>query len=243
MLTQDVPGTVQSIELRLVAPPDHSGVAPFYMSKTEITWDLYDIFVYAQDRNDGVNDEADAVTRPSKPYISMDRGFGKAGYPAISMSYLGAQEFCEWLSRKTGRTYRLPTQAEWSAACEAGGVEAEELLEFAWFKDNSDFKTHPVARASADNSGLHDLHGNAAEWCSGEDGRPVVMGGCYRDAAENLSCNVSLSPSDDWNASDPQIPKSKWWLADGGFIGFRVVCETRESAAAGAEQQGTSGQK
>jgi hypothetical protein len=225
MITQDVLGTVQSIHLRRIVPNGDSPALPFYISQMEITWDLYDIFVYARDRDDAGEDDADAVTRPSKPYISMDRGFGKAGYPAISMSYLGAQTFCEWLSTKTGRTFRLPTQAEWQAACESSGVEAHELSDHAWFKDNSDFKTHPVGKARPDENGVHDLYGNAAEWCTTATGQPVIMGGCYRDAADKLSCQVATAPSDDWNASDPQIPKSKWWLADGGFIGFRIVCE------------------
>ena len=44
------------------------------------------------------------------------------------------------------------------------------------------------------------------------------------DRPEKLGCSGRVLPSEDWNASDPQIPKSVWWLADGGFVGFRVVC-------------------
>ena len=69
------------------------------------------------------------------------------------------------------------------------------------------------------------MWGNAAEWVTGDGGRPLVVGGSYRDAADRAGCAAAVTPSDAWNASDPQMPKSVWWLADGGFVGFRVVCE------------------
>ena len=69
------------------------------------------------------------------------------------------------------------------------------------------------------------MSGNAAEWCHGPEG-PVTRGGCYRDRREAVGCAARVPPVPAWNASDPQLPKSEWWLADGGFVGFRVVCET-----------------
>jgi formylglycine-generating enzyme required for sulfatase activity len=208
-------------------------VRPLYMSATEITWDLYDLFVYRLDEGDGEDDPGvDAVTRPSKPYIPPDRGFGHAGYPAISMSALGAQEFCVWLSAKTGRRFRLATEAEWQHACLSGlpgpyGFEggAEELGEFAWYKGNSKEKTHAAGRKRPSAWGLHDMHGNAAEWVIGLDGRPQVRGGSYLDPAEDVTALARRRQTPDWNASDPQFPKSQWWLADCTFVGFRVVCE------------------
>jgi formylglycine-generating enzyme required for sulfatase activity len=199
-------------------------VRPFYMATTETTWDLYDLFVYRLDEDDpGLTDKgADAVTRPSKPYIPPDRGFGHAGYPAISMTHKGAQDFCKWLSRRTGRTYRLPTEAEWQ---HAAGAEPPELGDHAWYKANAGPKTHPVGTKAPSARGLHDVRGNVAEWCNGLDGTPVARGGSYLDPAEGVSAAARQLQTSDWNMSDPQFPKSSWWLADCTHVGFRVVCE------------------
>ena len=62
----------------------------------------------------------DAISRPSKPYLPPDRGFGHDGYAAISLSHKNATEFCVWLSARTGRKYRLPTVVEWAHAAMAG---------------------------------------------------------------------------------------------------------------------------
>ena len=226
------PALIEGGERRVTSPE------PFWIAKTELTWDLYDTFVFGLDQS-GTPDESavDAVTRPSKPYIAMDRGFGKSGYPVISVSYHGAEMFCEWLSKKTGRTYRLPTEAEWSLACAIGDICPGGLDDHAWHKGNSDFKTHPVGTKKPDALGLHDMYGNASEWCSGGDDEPVTMGGSYRDSAQEIGCTMRVEPSDAWNASDPQIPKSVWWLADGGFVGFRIVCIPQEDEGASNGQE------
>jgi formylglycine-generating enzyme required for sulfatase activity len=136
----------------------------------------------------------------------------------------GATAFCVWLSRKTGRRYRLPTEAEWRFACGRGRISAAEVGRYAWYRGNADFKTHAVGTREADAAGLHDMYGNASEWCTGTDGLPVTLGGSYRDPIQRLGCAARVTPSAAWNQSDPQIPRSVWWLADAGFVGFRVVC-------------------
>jgi formylglycine-generating enzyme required for sulfatase activity len=160
----------------------------------------------------------------------MDRGFGHGGYPAISMSFKGAGAFCEWLSKKTGHHYRLPTEEEWELACRAGssarfshGDDEEALAAHAWYRKNSERTTHTVGTKKPNALGLHDMHGNAGEWCVGADGKPIVRGGSYRDPAEKIIVDFRREPSRSWNRSDPQIPKSKWWLADCSFVGFRIV--------------------
>ncbi len=226
----EIKGTTLSIEMVPVTPKDAAaGVKPFYIAKVETTWDLYDVFLFGFDQKEpnGSTPEADAITRPSKPYISMDRGFGHAGFPAISISYYGAKKYCEWLSIKTGRTYRLPTVAEWQLACGQGAVAKDKVAEFAWCKENAEGKTHAVGTAKADALGLFDMGGNASEWCTDAEGKGVTLGGTFRDAADAVGCGSVVPYSSDWNASDPQFPKSKWWLADGGFVGFRVVCESK----------------
>jgi formylglycine-generating enzyme required for sulfatase activity len=200
-------------------------IKAFWISETEITWNAYDAYVFGLDKPDGAGARGrDAVARPSKPYISMDRGFGHSGYPAISMSYQGAKSFCAWVSVKTGREYRLPTELEWRHACELGDIDPARLGTHAWYRSNSGAKTHRIATRAPDALGLSDMYGNASEWCTGTDKKPVTLGGSYRDASYQIGCAARVPPSDAWNASDPQFPKSKWWLADAGFVGFRVVC-------------------
>lgn len=223
-IRDEIKGTTLSIELVRIEPAD--GSKPFYIATTETTWDLYDVFVFGFDRDAGASSaEADAVTRPTKPYILTDRGYGHAGYPAISMSFLGAKGFAEWLSAKTGRRYRVPTVAEWKAACATSAIPADRVDEFAWHAGNSESKTQAVATRKADAAGLFDLWGNVGEWCVTDEGRGVVLGGTFRDAADAIGCAASRAFSPDWNASDPQYPKSRWWLADADFVGFRLVCD------------------
>ncbi|MBX3355118.1 MAG: SUMF1/EgtB/PvdO family nonheme iron enzyme [Phycisphaeraceae bacterium] len=217
-----IPGSALDLELVRV---DLGLDRPLWMSRSEITWDMLDAFVYAFDLEDDEATEVDGITRPSKPYISMDRGFGKSGFPAISVNHRLATEFCQWLSARSGRTLRLPTLDEWRRACERSGIDAASLPDFAWCAENAGQKTHPVRSRQADRLGLHDLFGNAAEWVDAGDGAFRVVGGSFRDSAATMSCAMALERDPAWNASDPQIPKSIWWLADGGFVGFRVVVE------------------
>jgi formylglycine-generating enzyme required for sulfatase activity len=208
-------------------------VGPFWIGKTELTFDAFDLYVYSLDEPDPTHPVlVDGVTRPTKPYHPPDRGFGKEGFAAISLSYKNATEFCVWLSKKTGKRYRLPTEAEWQWACRAGtktnyffGDDPAPLEDYAWFREDSDFAPHPVATKKPNAWGLHDTLGNVVEWCVGLDGAPVACGGSFRDPAEKLRCDSRVRQDKSWNATDPNIPKSQWWLTDGPFVGFRVVCE------------------
>lgn len=241
--TETIPGTLVKFDMVALpggtfqmADPTKGGAArlvtvkPFWIGKTELTWDVYDVYALGLDKPAKQSPKgADAVSRPSRPYGAPDRSFGHQGYAAISISYHAAQQFCRWLSAKTGKKYRLPTEAEWEYACRAGGpaqkLSGEALEKVAWFWDNSDDKTHPVGQKAPNAWGLHDMLGNAAEWCQGLDGVPVVRGGSFQDRAERVHCGARARQTPDWQATDPQNPKSKWWLTDGAFVGFRIVRE------------------
>src|SRR5436853_5121556 len=146
-------------------------VAPFWIGKTEVTWDEYDVWVYRLDiaaaAVPGGPDSADATARPSRPYGAPDRGFGHHGYPALAMTYTAAQGYCAWLSARTGRHYGLPTDAQWTRALAAGlggdtSLSAERRDALAWYADNAANQAHAVATKHADALGLYDLLGNVA---------------------------------------------------------------------------------
>jgi formylglycine-generating enzyme required for sulfatase activity len=247
---QEVPGAAYKIRMVAVIGDSDRKIAPFWISQVEIPWEAFDVFVYRLDETSGELKQADAVTRPSKPYLPPDRGFGHEGFPAISMSYQCATAFCQWLSERSGKNYRLPTEKEWELACRAilsfeeesalfkndYGIDNYEsaLKDYAWFVDNADGAPHAVGTRKPNRWGLHDMHGNVQEWCIDADGQPITKGGSYRDSAEKLKVSARALPEPSWNGSDPQIPKSKWWLADAPFVGFRIVCEVPEEAAATA---------
>jgi formylglycine-generating enzyme required for sulfatase activity len=202
--------------------PETIVIASCYVLTTEVTWDLYDIYVYELDEPD--------VSRPSKPYIPPDRGFGHDGYPAIGMTYQAAKGFCEWLSLKTGLEIRLPTASEWTFLAVGESLDAyccetntETLSKVAWFAANAQHSTHSVGEKLPNASGLFDMHGNAAEWVENDARKPFAMGGGFRDSAEECTATSMQQQLRSWNTSDPQIPKSSWWLADCSWVGFRFV--------------------
>lgn len=155
-------------------------IEPLWMGKYEVTWDEFDLFAFSLDikrraENSAVKPETeklvDAVTRPTKPYADMTFGLGHSGNPAICMTHHAAMEYCRWLSAKTGKVYRLPTEAEWEYACRAGsktaysfGDDPARLGDYGWFVDNAE-KPMKVGKKKPNAWGLYDMHGNVAEWC------------------------------------------------------------------------------
>jgi formylglycine-generating enzyme required for sulfatase activity len=152
-------------------------VRPFWIGKLEVTWNEYDLFWgrikkgQRADVNTG-NKEADAVSRPTPPYADETFGHGRDGHPVICITHHACMEYCRWLSAVTGKTYRLPTEAEWEYACRAGtktaysfGDDPKKLGEYAWYAENSEDVTHVVGKKKPNPWGLYDMHGNVAEWC------------------------------------------------------------------------------
>jgi len=221
---ETIPGTLVTFEMVRVPGDD-----PFYIGRTEVTWDMYDVFALGLDAA-AKTVGADAIARPSQPYGAPDYGWGHAGYPAISIARSAAEAFCAWLSTKTGKTYRLPTDAEWARAAAlaagSGVLSSSKRDALAWHRGNSSGTTHPVGARSADALGLFDLFGNAAEWVSTPDETAVTRGGSFRDAADAVGPDARATQDDSWNERDPQLPKSRWWLSDGPFVGFRLVMKS-----------------
>jgi len=160
--------------------------------------------------------------------------------PVESVSWEDAVRFCKMLSelpseKKEGRTYRLPTDAEWEYACRAGKngddpfFDANEMNDYIWNDSNSGSITHRVAMLRPNEWGLYDMRGNVDEWCNDwfadypkcavidpmgpDDGSErIVRGGNYSDIDGFY-----------WNDRSSRDP-----LTRERYIGFRVVMTTSE---------------
>lgn len=200
-------------------------VAPFLIGATEVPWELYDIFYLKFDLPRAERAAVDSKLRPSSPYGAPDRGFGHRGWPAMSLTHDAARRFAAWLSERTGHRYAVPTDAQWQRAADLAfaGMAADAMAARSWSAANADATTHPVGALPADGLGLVDLLGNVGEWVTGEDGTPWLRGGTFLDSPDSISITTRARQQPSWNQTDPQSPKSRWWLSDGPFAGFRLV--------------------
>ncbi len=232
-------------------PQRKLAVPAFWIGKHEVTWDEYELFMFAPDlAGPAENEKPDAVSHPTKPYGDPSFGMGIEGYPAISMTHHAASKYCEWLSAKTGHFYRLPTEIEWEYAARAGtataysfGNDAATLAEHACFGAE---KYAPVGARKPNAWGLYDMHGNVAEWTLDQyhpdaytklqpgpaTGRwvrstqpypHVIRGGSWNDPPELLRSAARRGSSPEWKKDDPGLPKSVWYLTNAPWVGFRIV--------------------
>lgn len=208
-------------------------VKSFWIASTETTWEAYDDFLSSGPPSKAYDQSEfapDAIARPSKSYILPDLGWGHNGYPVINVSFISVQMFCRWLSSVTNKKYRVPTEAEWEWGCrEAQNSEWKAdpnlIKNSAWYEANSDAMTSPVAKKTPNKLGLFDTLGNVGEWATDSEGQPVLCGGTFQDDINLQSPLTRKRWSPKWQETDPQLPKSRWWLSDGPFCGFRIVCE------------------
>ncbi len=188
----------------------------FWIGRCEVTWDEYLLYcAFDNPEPDGV----DAVARPSKPLDThpFDRRWGLGRRPAVGMSGAAAVKYCEWLSARTDRVFRLPTEQEWQIAC---GARPAEIMTCSWNAANSGGFTREVGTGAAGPHGLHDMLGNLWEYCG--DGS-VLRGGCWQDPPEALTPAARLPFDEDWVLRDPNFPPGVWWVPDGSHLGLRVL--------------------
>jgi len=185
-------------------PQHRESVSSFYMQTTEVTQAQW---------------VAVMGSNPSK--------FKGRTNPVETVSWYDAKAFIEKLNAKEGTSkYYLPSEVEWEYAARAGsttaycfGDDKGGLSEYAWYRDNSNEQTHPVAQKRANKWGLYDMHGNVWEWTSScysenynrgyySEGYKSLRGGCWNGYA-------IISRSANRNSISPAYRLS--------YIGFRVA--------------------
>lgn len=216
--TETIPGTTASVRMVAVpggsftiGSPDKEAfhkdnegpakkvtVSSFFMSEVEVTWDQYWAF-YGETMSEGrtppekiyannTRPDLDAVSGPTPPFGNPDQGWGMGERPALTMTHYGAETFCQWLSLKTGRKYRLPTEAEWEYAARAGSdtpyffegnpkkmsaqgfklskPDTTGINSYAIYALNSKNRTQLPSKVRANAFGLKNMLGNVLEYCS-----------------------------------------------------------------------------
>jgi formylglycine-generating enzyme len=236
---------------------------PFYLGRCEVTVGQFRRFV----QDSGYKTEAEkdgeggwgynAATgkcegrRPQ--YHWKNPGFPQTDeHPVLDVTWNDAVTFCAWLSRKEGKTYRLPTEAEWEYACRAGtttrysnGDDPDSLAKAADVADakgrttfphvqdldipNSEGHrfTAPVGSFSPNKFGLCDMHGNVWEWCADWYGEDYYSRSPVDDPAGPESANVRVRRGGAWNSFPLWARASfrNWNTPDSRCVnlGFRVA--------------------
>jgi sulfatase modifying factor 1 len=171
-------------------------VSAFWMGEIEVSWNEYLAFFRAtasQGRTEGQvvsNKKTDAISGATPPWGAPDQGWGKGLRPAITMTWYATAVYCKWLSKVTGKRYRLPTEAEWEYACRGGTTtpyffegnpkkytsaglfrkifkpDTAGIGSRIIYKVNSNSKTSEPLAVKPNPLGLKNMLGNVAEFCS-----------------------------------------------------------------------------
>ena len=135
-------------------------IRPFYLGQYEVTFREWD----------------QCVAEGACSHSPDDRDWGRGDRPVIDVSWQDVQEYIRWLNLKTGKFYRLPSEAEWEYAARAGsttpyswgevpsGEHANGNEKYGWPEDGYDKSTAPVGSFEANPWGIHDMLGNVWEW-------------------------------------------------------------------------------
>lgn len=200
---------------------------PFRLGAREVSWKEFNVYRYGKD--------LDAVTRPTiadNYFIDViPEDFRTDPRPMTNARWHSAVLYCEWLSKKTGRYFRLPTETEWEYAARAGSDAAapDPVNDYAWHKGNSKARTHDAGESKPNALGLHDMIGNVWEYAlepyAFPDYSPVIRGGNWSSVPRELRFANRQTIPLKWFADDSNLPRSVWWVTSHEVsIGFRVAC-------------------
>ena len=214
----------------------------FFLSEFPVTNKMYRLFVretgYREPGGELLDIDRVKTGRGFSGIILVSEGvesweleaFSADDQPVAGVNYMDAVAFCEWLSKKEGRTFRLPEVYEWEYACRAG---TDTLF---WWGDRADPRSmnyaasrighpSPVGMYPPNPWGLYDVHGNVAECCQ-QIGRPggVQKGGAWNYPAGLLGADVYVDVRGTFN---PHMPITRRTLS----TGFRVACDAESKAA------------
>lgn len=204
---------------------------PFRMGRTEITNAQYEAF------------------RPEHRIYRGKNGLSSADDEAVVfVSYQDAVDYCQWLSQKEGKNYRLPTEAEWEYACRAGSYFPYYMgdgLPDAYRKNQQTARdpqpvSLKVGQTEPNAFGLYDMHGNVEEWCS--DWYGPYLPGFQTDPAGRISGDFRVTRGGSHNTPDNYLRSSNRMamLPDDkhSFTGFRIVESDRTPTPNVAEERG-----
>lgn len=196
----------------------------FYLGRTEVTQGQW------------------KAVMDTEPWKGKKRVREGANYPATYLTWQDAVSFCEALSKKEGRTYQLPTEAQWEYACRAGtttrysfGDDATDLKDFAWWGAHAMGNTaaepyaHQVGQKKANPWGLHDMHGNIVEWCqdSYDEAAYAERRDPIKDPVVTTAGAWKIARGGSWNyyagPARSAARQGKKPSALNSFTGFRVV--------------------
>jgi formylglycine-generating enzyme len=191
----------------------------FYMQTTEVTQSQWNAVMGSE---------------PWKGQISE----GGPNYPAMYVSWNDAVAYCEKLSEKEGKTYRLPTEAEWEYACRAKthtawsfGNDEKELGNYGWYHKNTNGPYDPQVGSKKPNAfGLYDMHGNVMEWCSDYYEEDYYLQSPATDPQGPTTGSIHVLRGGAWinDANETRSANRNFVGADvrvSSLVGFRIVQE------------------
>jgi formylglycine-generating enzyme required for sulfatase activity len=227
-------------------------VEPFWMAETEITHDQFAAFRFEEKDLDpkpdaitrptaqyidltwGMGKEGGYPANSMQPYTAIT--YCKWLWKKTGIFYRLPTEL-EWeYAAKAGKNGAFPE-----------GVNQQNIKNYAWYLLNSKEKYQIVAKKLPNKFGLFDMMGNVAEWTmdmydaeyfkklkenttanyitkrKSNRSLHTAKGGGFKSPIFELRPSDRMPQTDAWNKRDPQIPKSKWWLTDGDYVGFRIV--------------------